>query len=38
MFAGGLRSDFYCFSGQEERHRLALRRAATGGDPRFFWD
>ena len=37
MFAGGLRSDFYCLPvAKRERHRLALRRAATSGDPRFF--
>ncbi|QEY31297.1 dihydroorotase [Synechococcus sp. RSCCF101] len=37
MFMGGLRSDFYCLPvAKRERHRLALRRAATSGDPRFF--
>ena len=37
MFAGGLRSDFYCLPvAKRERHRLALRQAATSGDPRFF--
>ncbi|AII43915.1 dihydroorotase [Synechococcus sp. KORDI-100] len=37
MFAGGLRSDFYCLPvAKRERHRLALRHAATSGDPRFF--
>jgi len=37
MFLGGLRSDFYCLPViKRERHRLALRRAATSGDPRFF--
>jgi dihydroorotase len=37
MFRGGLRSDFYCLPvAKRERHRLALRRAATSGDPRFF--
>ena len=37
MFLGGLRSDFYCLPvAKRERHRLALRRAATSGDPRFF--
>ena len=37
MFAGGLRSDFYCLPvAKREQHRLALRRAATSGDPRFF--
>ena len=37
MFAGGFRSDFYCLPvAKRERHRLALRKAATSGDPRFF--
>ena len=37
MFLGGLRSDFYCLPViKRERHRLALRRAATSGNPRFF--
>ena len=37
MFAGGLRSDFYCLPvAKRERHRLALRQAATSGDSRFF--
>ena len=37
MFLGGLRSDFYCLPVvKREQHRLALRRAATSGDPRFF--
>ena len=36
MFAGGLRSDFYCLPVARERHRLALRRAATSGDL-IFW-
>ena len=37
MFSGGLRSDFYCLPvAKRERHRLALRRAATSGDARFF--
>ncbi len=37
MFAGGLRSDFYCLPvAKREQHRLALRRAATSGDSRFF--
>ena len=37
MFAGGLRSAFYCLPvAKRERHRLALRQAATSGDPRFF--
>ena len=37
MFAGGLRSDFYCLPvAKRECHRQALRRAATSGDARFF--
>ena len=37
LFAGGLRPDFYCLPiAKRERHRLALRRAATSGDPSFF--
>jgi dihydroorotase len=37
LFAGGLRPDFYCLPvAKRERHRLALRQAATSGDPRFF--
>ncbi|MDP6193965.1 MAG: dihydroorotase [Prochlorococcus sp.] len=37
MFFGGLRSDFYCLPvAKRERHRLALRRAATSGKPCFF--
>lgn len=37
MFSGGLRSDFYCLPvAKRERHRLALRRAATSGKPCFF--
>ncbi len=37
MFAGGLRSDFYCLPvAKRERHRIALRRAATSGKPCFF--
>jgi dihydroorotase len=37
MFAGGLRPDFYCLPvAKRERHRLALRQAATSGDPSFF--
>jgi dihydroorotase len=37
MFAGGLRPDFYCLPvAKRERHRLALRRAATSGRPCFF--
>jgi dihydroorotase len=37
MFAGGLRPDFYCLPvAKRERHRLALRQAATSGEPCFF--
>ncbi len=37
MFIGGLRSDFYCLPiVKRERHRVALRRAATSGSPCFF--
>tara|TARA_Y100001968_G_scaffold333318_1_gene395462 strand:+ start:12323 stop:13399 length:1077 start_codon:yes stop_codon:yes gene_type:complete len=37
MFLGGLRSDFYCLPVvKRERHRLALRRAATSGKSCFF--
>jgi dihydroorotase len=37
MFRGGLRPDFYCLPvAKRERHRLALRAAATSGDPSFF--
>ena len=37
MFLGGLRSDFYCLPvAKRECHRLALRKAATSGDHRFF--
>ena len=37
MFSGGFRSDFYCLPvAKRERHRLALRRAVTGGQPCFF--
>jgi dihydroorotase len=37
LFAGGLRPDFYCLPiAKREHHRLALRRAATSGDPSFF--
>lgn len=37
MFQGGLRPDFYCLPvAKRERHRLALRQAATSGDPCFF--
>lgn len=37
MFAGGLRSDFYCLPVvKRETHRRALVKAATSGDPSFF--
>jgi dihydroorotase len=37
LFEGGLRPHHYCLPvAKRERHRLALRRAATSGDVRFF--
>jgi dihydroorotase len=37
MFDGGLRPHAYCLPvAKRERHRLALRAAATSGSPRFF--
>jgi len=37
IFAGGIRPHLYCLPiAKRERHRLALRRAATSGNPRFF--
>jgi dihydroorotase len=37
LFRGGLRPDFFCLPvAKRERHRLALRAAATGGNPSFF--
>jgi dihydroorotase len=37
LLAGGIRPHYYCLPvAKRERHRLALRRAATSGDPRFF--
>ncbi|MFA5969139.1 MAG: dihydroorotase [Sphingomonas sp.] len=37
MFAGGLRPHAYCLPvAKRELHRLALRRAATSGSPKFF--
>ena len=37
LFAGGLRPHAYCLPvAKRERHRQALRRAATGGSDRFF--
>jgi dihydroorotase len=37
MFAGGLRPHAYCLPvAKREVHRLALRKAATSGSPKFF--
>ncbi|WP_373489661.1 dihydroorotase [Parasphingorhabdus sp.] len=37
MFAGGIRPHAYCLPvAKRERHRLALRRAATSGSAKFF--
>jgi dihydroorotase len=37
MFDGGIRPHFYCLPvAKREHHRLALRRAATSGTPKFF--
>jgi dihydroorotase len=37
IFAGGIRPHFYCLPiAKRERHQLALRRAATSGNQRFF--
>ncbi len=37
IFAGGIRPHLYCLPiAKREQHRLALRRAATSGDPHFF--
>jgi dihydroorotase len=37
LFTGGLRPHYYCLPVlKKERHRLALVRAATSGNPRFF--
>ena len=37
LFQGGIRPHLYCLPiAKREKHRLALRRAATSGDPRFF--
>ena len=37
MFAGGLRPHAYCLPvAKREKHRLAVRRAATSGSPKFF--
>ena len=37
LLVGGIRPHYYCLPVvKREQHRLALSRAATGGDPRFF--
>jgi dihydroorotase len=37
MFDGGIRPHFYCLPvAKRESHRLALRKAATSGSPRYF--
>jgi dihydroorotase len=37
LFAGGLRPHSYCLPvAKREKHRLAVRRAATSGSPKFF--
>lgn len=37
MFEGGIRPHYYCLPvAKREQHRLALRRAATSGSPKFF--
>ena len=37
MFDGGLRPHMYCLpTAKREQHRLALREAATSGNPKFF--
>ena len=37
MFAGGIRPHAYCLPvAKRERHRLALRQAATSGSPQYF--
>ena len=37
MFEGGIRPHFYCLPvAKREPHRLALRKAATSGSPKFF--
>lgn len=37
MFAGGIRPHMYCLPvAKREQHRLALRKAATSGSPKFF--
>jgi dihydroorotase len=37
IFEGGIRPHFYCLPiAKREKHRLALRRAATSGSPKYF--
>lgn len=37
IFAGGIKPHYYCLPiAKREEHRLALREAATSGDPKFF--
>ncbi len=37
LFEGGIRPHFYCLPvAKRERHRLAIRRAATSGSPKYF--
>ena len=37
LFAGGIRPHYYCLPvAKREKHRLALRKAATSGNPKFF--
>jgi dihydroorotase len=37
ILAGGIKPHYYCLPvAKREEHRLALRKAATSGDPRFF--
>lgn len=37
MLVGGIKPHYYCLPvAKREQHRLALRKAATSGDPRFF--
>ena len=37
ILAGGIKPHYYCLPvAKREEHRLALRQAATSGDPRFF--
>jgi dihydroorotase len=37
LFAGGIRPHLFCLPvAKRERHRLAVRRAATSGSPKFF--